>query len=740
MHPGSACPCSLRAMRWLPLLLLPSLAHAGFVVEPYLQRASETEISILWESDDGDAELTWGTTEVADTPADDVAWASAGGGTMHAVRLTGLTPGARAWYRVRAGATELGPFDFIAPEPGPTRIVAMSDMQQDGSRPDQFRSVIDDGVLPWLDGDATTADLVLIAGDLVDNGWSYSQWADTFFAPAAPLMRHVPTYPVPGNHEANTPYFFDYFELPTNGTDEHWWHFDHSNVRVIGLDSNTGFVGETQLTWLQGVLEETCADDAIDFVFAELHHPYLSELWLPGENAWTGQVVRRIEQFSTDCGKPSIHFFGHTHGYSRGNSRDDQHLWVNVATAGGRIDRWGEYPQADYTEFVTTQDEYGFVVVDVDDGDEPWFRLRRVTRGDAEIVRDNDVTDDITIRAGNAPPTTPSALAPAGDDAPAPDGLTLVASAFADPDGDGQSAAHWQVSADCSAWDALAFDRWWQDRNEYFDEDRQAGDDLSDAFVDSLEPVTAYCWRVRYRDAGLVWSPWSEPTAFTTGTSVWTSNLLENPGAEQDLDEWTVLEGTVESVESNECAGGTAYEGQRYFAVGGICENESDFGLAEQRQDLTLWIPTIDDGRATARLQGYLSDYGGDDEPGLLLEALDANGAVVASVGPVTSLSPSWVAVDEELPLPVGTRSLRVQLQGTRNDGSDNDSYIDAVSLKLRLDPVGAGDDDDSTDPPDPTNPASNCAGCGAGGNLGWLLLLPLGLRRRTGSARAPQI
>ena len=71
-----------------------------------------------------------------------------------------------------------------------------------------------------------------------------------------------------------------------------------------------------------------------------------------------------MENFTEECGKPSIHFFGHTHGYSRGQSHDHNHLWVNVATAGGAIDYWGEWPQADYDEFTVTQDEWGFVVVD----------------------------------------------------------------------------------------------------------------------------------------------------------------------------------------------------------------------------------------------------------------------------------------------------------------------------------------------------------------------------------------
>jgi len=48
-------------------------------------------------------------------------------------------------------------------------------------------------------------------------------------------------------------------------------------------------------------------------------------------------------RFSMECGKPSAHFYGHTHGYSRGESRDAEPSVVNVASAGGNIDYWGEY-------------------------------------------------------------------------------------------------------------------------------------------------------------------------------------------------------------------------------------------------------------------------------------------------------------------------------------------------------------------------------------------------------------
>ena len=132
-------------------------------------------------------------------------------------------------------------------------------------------------------------------------------------------------------------------DLPKNGSsgyEEHWWYKDNSNVRIIGLNSNYQFRISEQLIWLDSLLDSTIIDDKIDFVFAQLHHPHHSELWTPGNTNFTGEVISLLEEFTEISNKPSIHFYGHTHGYSRGESRDHQHLMINVATAGGAIDYW----------------------------------------------------------------------------------------------------------------------------------------------------------------------------------------------------------------------------------------------------------------------------------------------------------------------------------------------------------------------------------------------------------------
>ena len=314
----------------LSIIFFSNVYSQNFNVKPYLQNVTPSSIHIMWETTSNDESIVhWGeTTELGYTATGD-AENSINSYYIHDVHLTDLNQNTRYYYKVVTGDLESEIFDFVTPIgsefESSLRVIAMSDMQKDYSNFNKFQEIINQGIFSYLDISDTllltdVLDLVLIPGDLVDNGINHTEWSDHFFGPSEPLFSHVPLYPVLGNHENNSSYYFSYFNLPENGTpgyEEHWWWADFSNVRVIGLNSNWNYQLAVQLNWLENVLNSSCNDPNIDFVFAQLHHPHKSELWVPGETNFTGDVVELLEQFTSDCGKPSIHFFGHTHGYSR---------------------------------------------------------------------------------------------------------------------------------------------------------------------------------------------------------------------------------------------------------------------------------------------------------------------------------------------------------------------------------------------------------------------------------------
>ena len=664
-------------------------------VNPYLQDASANSIYILWETDSMDQSIVeWGLTDMLDNTTEGISYPSDGTSKIHEVKIENLQPFTKYYYRVKTGAAVSGIFDFKTPPLAaghePFRIAAMSDMQRDNAHPDKFREIIEDGVMQYLENKfggniIDNLALVMIPGDLVDNGNNFPEWEHTFFEPAEKLFSHIPVYPVLGNHERNTSFYFSYFKMPENGTpgfEEHWWHKDYGNVRIIGLDSNGPFDNPEQLAWLDTVLMNTCSADSIDFVFAQLHHPHKSELWTPGESDFTGEVIDRLERFTTDCGKPSIHFFGHTHAYSRGQSRDHKHLWINVATAGGAIDNWGEFPNFDYDEFSVSQDDYGFVIVEITDDDDPKLVIKRFSRGDQDTIINNQLTDSLVMRLNSTEVNTPVAISPINEEI-SPECVTLKASAFSSP---GLNAAHgqshWQISTGQNDFSSPVAESWKNFENWYFEIDTQEGDDLSDEKMLGLEELTTYWWRVRYRDREFNWSDWSIPVSFSTGGSIARPNLLTNPGAENDLSGWTIIEGVVEALTDGICDGISPHKGEKYFAVGGLCEH-SAVGICVQNVDVSIYADSIDAGNFSANYGGFLSDFGGSDLPEMRLVFLNQDSMEIGASPILSTLNNSWTMFSESLPIPAQTRTIQVELKGTRNAGTDNDSYFDDLFLSV---------------------------------------------------------
>ena len=683
------------------------------VTGPYLQSASPTSIWISWETMGGESTtVEWGTVEpLVDT---------AGGGTIagpeghvhHEVQLENLTPDTRYLYRVVTDEMVSDIFHFrtppVAADEAPFRLLAMSDMQIDRGRPNQFREVIEDGVIPYVTatyGPELTEELglILIPGDLVEDGNEYHQWAAEFFAPAEALFPYVPVYPVTGNHENNSQSYFDYFHLPDNGTpgfEEHWYFVDHGNLRVVGLDSNGLYRNPVQIEWLERVLADTCANDEIDFVFAQLHHPHHSELWPAGNTHFTGDVIAVLEAFSSDCEKPSLHFFGHTHGYSRGQSRDHRHLMVNVASAGGNLDYWDEYPQADYPEYSVSHDEYGFVIVDVEAGADPSFQLTRISLGNQTQGRDNEVRDTVTVRRYNTAPTTPTKRGPLGR-AVSPRCFTLGLSPFDDADGDAHWATHWQVARDCDGFDSPIVDRWRQRENWYGDENTQANDDLTDEEIEGLDSATEYCWRGRYRDEGLRWSAWSTPESFRTGEGDIMEYDLENPGAEDGKVGWVVEEGIFESLSALECEGVSPYEGERYFVVGGLCES-SDSATVRQEIDLSPWMERVEAGELIIWGSAHARDWNGSDLPELSVSFADVDGVRLPGETRTSGNFPEWTLIETVNTAPPTATKAYIGLHGTRNTGNDNDSYFDSVRVRILFGAALCDDAPSADDPPPP--------------------------------------
>ncbi|MEZ5059273.1 MAG: T9SS type A sorting domain-containing protein [Saprospiraceae bacterium] len=341
----------------------------------------------------------------------------------------------------------------------------------------------------------------------------------------------------------------------------------------------------------------------------------------------------------------------------------------------------GKFPNFDYDEFSVSQDEYGFVIVEVSKEENSKITIKRIGRGDQDTIVDNVLRDSFTIRIKPNLVEKPIAVGPLGEEFP--ECVTLKSSPFISKNvaiGHGQS--HWQVTTLDQGFNEPVFESWKNFENWYGEIDTQEGDDLTDEEVIGLEPFTTYYWRVRYRDKELNWSEWSEPERFTTKESIALPNLLVNPGAENDLNGWVIQEGVVEALTAGTCNGTSPHSGQKYFAVGGLCDH-SPVGIATQDIDVTNMADSIDSGIFQANFGGYLSDYSGSDVPEIKLIYLNAMGDSLSQSPTLSTLNNSWTMLGETVIIPTGTRTIRFEMKGTRRAGTDNDSYFDDVFLKI---------------------------------------------------------
>ena len=126
---------------------------------------------------------------------------------------------------------------------------------------------------------------------------------------------------------------------------------------------------------------------------------------------------------------------------------------INVATAGGAIDYWGDWPQQDYEEYSISEDEWGYVLVQVVAGDSPKFVLKRLSLGDAYNIRYNEVVDSIEIRLNNSNPEKPICISPNSIDSVNGNLIVFNSSPFID-DFDEHGGSHWQVSLTCNDFDS----------------------------------------------------------------------------------------------------------------------------------------------------------------------------------------------------------------------------------------------------------------------------------------------
>jgi Calcineurin-like phosphoesterase len=412
----------------------------SFTIYPYLQLPSHTSMTVMFETADIHTKV-WARPEGSQAAFQKVpAQAINTDAVLKQATLTKLDANTRYEYfilSVSPNKTKSVSKKYVFktyPAPGTSvgafNLLAISDTQNNETL-GALSDVINKGVIPTRCGGVAShcADSIIgitISGDIVNKGGEVHQWRLEFFDQLKDITPYVPLVPVPGNHDyasaTDLSNYLHFFQLPVNGSagfEEQWYSVDYANLRLIGLNSypiskNHGnFQSEilnTQRKWLKGVLANTASDQGIDYTLGMFHHPCLSELWLSGESNGSCELVAEFEDFSKSSGKISGHLFGHTHAYSRGQSMDTYHLWLNAATASGYRERMNkdEYYNneiRDYDNFELSHSAFGFNILSFNPTSDVAMKLQRYratvkTKADGYVELEDTFTvfDALTIK------------------------------------------------------------------------------------------------------------------------------------------------------------------------------------------------------------------------------------------------------------------------------------------------------------------------------------------------------
>jgi hypothetical protein len=297
------------------LLAMPATVNQDlqFVVKPYLQAASSTAMTVMAETNRPSvmsveyAEFQPLTGQArTTTPA-----------ALSTVSLSQLKPHTRYFYRVtcldgtgNAARSQIGSFQTL---PGASDAWAFGILGDTQRNPDVTRKCAE-GIF------ALRPNFMLHVGDVVDDGYAKHQWVFDLMDPCARLFAHVPVFPVIGNHEKNSHFYYDYFHLPEP---EYCYTFTCGNAEFFMFDSNKPCdPGSEQYQRMEKAL---AASTAV-WKFAAHHHPCFSsdeddygdnhkgslkEPFTQGDQN-ARHLVPLYEKYGVD-----VAFAGHIHSYER---------------------------------------------------------------------------------------------------------------------------------------------------------------------------------------------------------------------------------------------------------------------------------------------------------------------------------------------------------------------------------------------------------------------------------------
>ena len=275
------------------------MSNNFFIINgPYLLNPTASQITVAWETNSsGKIQLLYGKNRNLSQkiiPEFQQELLQAGEKVpkcLYTAVLHDLLPNTKYEYQIHLenGEIEAGQFKTLAQSPKQLKIVTMSDSHLFYTEK-QFSSMIEH----------VEPDFIIHAGDIsFGTGYQHDQYADNWFQKIPEVLKSVPTFYIPGNHDdgpfydaffakpqaktchgdpSGRTYSFDYGKTHFTMADSNSWGLFEMNAVNSGLDADAETKQRIRQTldWIkQDLLSETA--QKADWRILILHHPYTDE-------------------------------------------------------------------------------------------------------------------------------------------------------------------------------------------------------------------------------------------------------------------------------------------------------------------------------------------------------------------------------------------------------------------------------------------------------------------------------
>ncbi len=282
----------------------------------------------------------------------------------HHVKLTNLAPNTQYTYMVVSkdpvtGSQSSKIFKFVT-APLDDSLKNFSFVVYGDTRTFQLRNKI---VCDAIAKDPSNPRFVFNIGDLTMDGRVEANW-NRFFWAIHDLAANIPYYPILGNHEYNSSYFYDAFPLPKGGgtDEEEWYSFNYGPVHIVVLDADVILMEkdpkkmQKQTDWL---VKDLKANQNAKFKIVIFHQPFWTNTT---DETGNPELVKYWKSVFEKYGV-NIVFNGHYHAY--------EHFLVNgvhyITTAGGGAPMYPLKPKDKWWKFTvkSVTDIHHYTVINV---------------------------------------------------------------------------------------------------------------------------------------------------------------------------------------------------------------------------------------------------------------------------------------------------------------------------------------------------------------------------------------